>query len=87
MKSMRKIRSETVTIRLDPQLRFLAEMAARAHRRSLSSYIDWLLSKSVHDELGGADIWDVDEAARMRKVAEKMPHLLTYDEQVRLKHG
>ena len=30
-------RSETVTVRLDPKLRYLAELAARIHRRTLSS--------------------------------------------------
>ena len=31
-------RSETVTVRLDPKLRYLAELAARIQRRSVSSF-------------------------------------------------
>lgn len=40
-------RSETVTVRLDPRLRYLAETAARAHRRTLSSYIEWAVEESL----------------------------------------
>ena len=31
-------RSETVTVRLDPKLRYLAELAARIHRRTCLLY-------------------------------------------------
>ncbi|MDP1605466.1 MAG: hypothetical protein Q8L93_02285 [Rhodocyclaceae bacterium] len=40
-------RSETVTVRLDPRLRYLAELAARKHRRTLSSYIEWAVEESL----------------------------------------
>ena len=43
-------RSETVTVRLDPKLRYLAELAARLHRRTLSSYIEWAIKASLDDE-------------------------------------
>lgn len=45
-------RSETVTVRLDPKLRYLAELAARIHRRTLSSYIEW----AIKDALDGEDV-------------------------------
>jgi hypothetical protein len=40
-------KSEIVTIRLEPKLRYLAEIAARKHRRSLSSYIEWAIDQSL----------------------------------------
>ena len=40
-------RSETVTVRLDPKLRYLAELAARKHRRTLSSYVEWAVEESL----------------------------------------
>jgi hypothetical protein len=43
-------RSETVTVRLDPKLRYLAELAARLHRRTLSSYIEWAIKASLDAE-------------------------------------
>lgn len=45
-------RSETVTVRLDPKLRYLAELAARKQRRTLSSFIEW----AIEDALGRVQI-------------------------------
>jgi hypothetical protein len=42
-----KRRSETVSVRLDPKLRYLAELAARKQRRTLSSYIEWAIEASL----------------------------------------
>lgn len=44
-------RSETVTVRLDPKLRYLAELAARLHRRTLSSYVEWAIKASLDTEV------------------------------------
>jgi len=88
-------RTETVTVRLDPEQRYLAEIAARVQRRTLSSFIDWAILDSLGrvkiDEGGGdnettvADmarkLWDVDDADRFVKLAIHAPHLLNYDEQ------
>ena len=41
-------RSETVTVRLGPKLRYFAELAARKQRRTLSSFIEW----AIQEELG-----------------------------------
>ncbi|MEC4747460.1 hypothetical protein [Methylomicrobium sp. Wu6] len=41
-------RSETVTVRLDPKLRYLAELAARKQRRTLSSFIEWAIEDSLN---------------------------------------
>lgn len=44
-------RSEVVTVRLDPRLLYLAELAARSHRRTLSSYIDWVIAGSLNCQM------------------------------------
>ena len=88
-------KSEITTVRLDPKLRYLAELAARKQRRSLSSFIEWaiedaLLRFSLKEEngqsatvIGEAErLWDVDAADRFVKLALKFPELLTHDEQV-----
>ena len=87
-------RSEITTVRLDPKLKYLAELAARKQRRTLSSFIEW----AIEDTLGrieladgfegvtflsqGPHLWDVDEADRFAKLALHFPELLTHDEQV-----
>jgi len=43
-------RTETVTVRLDPKLRYLAELAARKHRRTLSSYVEWAIKTTLDSE-------------------------------------
>lgn len=92
-------RSETVTVRLDPKLRYLAELAARLHRRTLSSYVEWAIEASLDSTVlkpdfngQGASIkddaeylWDVDDADRFAKLALRYPHLLSHEEQVRWK--
>lgn len=89
-------RSETVTVRLDPKLRYLAEIAARKQRRTLSSFIEWAIedalqrvmvqegsdqfSRSIADD--ASDLWDVDEPDRFVKLALRYPDLLTHEEQI-----
>jgi predicted transcriptional regulator len=95
----RLTRSETVTVRLDPKLRYLAELAALKHRRTLSSFIEWAIEDTLHrvklregnDDSGTtvADdaelLWDVDDAERFVKLALRYPELLTHEEQKRWK--
>ena len=91
-------RSETVTVRLEPKLRYLAELAARKQRRTLSSFIEWAIEATLerdtysYDSATGPigatwaevvnDLWDVDERDRFVLLARNMPSLLTHDEQV-----
>lgn len=94
-------RSETVTVRLDPKLRYLAELAALKQRRTLSSFIEWAIEDSlsrVYLREGGynndpdtsvadasTSLWDVDDADRFAKLALSYPDLLTHEEQKRWK--
>src|ERR1700737_1533196 len=90
-------RSETVTVRLDPKLRYLANLAARRQRRTLSSFIEWAVQESLpHVIISGGgynvapttvaevgnELWDVDDADRFAKLALRFPDTLTHDEQI-----
>ena len=93
-------RSEQVSIRLDPKLRFAAELAASKERRTLSSFIESAVERAVK-EVGvtycnvekrhiTADevtrrVWDVDEVSRFTAMGIHYPELLTHDEQKRWK--
>ena len=86
-------RSETVTIRLDPKMRYLAELASRVHRRTLSSYIELAIEASlakVHLSPTGSGttlndvadaLWDIDEPDRFVNLAASYPNLFTHEEQ------
>ena len=87
-------RSEVVTVRFDPKLRFAAELAARKQRRTLSSFIEWAAEEAVSKvavsgdtNVNGVvnDVWDVDEADRFINLANKYPELLSFDEERLLK--
>lgn len=92
------LRTEAVGVRLDPKLKYLAELGARIQRRTLSSYIEWAIQASLERTVLTSDphnapsisdeasyLWDVDEADRFAKLAMRYPHLLTHEEQVRWK--
>jgi hypothetical protein len=84
-------RTETVTVRLDPKLRYLAELAARKQRRTVSSFIEWAVEESMKhtyldsnasiDDMAGS-LWDVDEPDRFAKLAFAHEFMLTHEEQV-----
>ena len=87
-------RSEIITVRLDPKLRFAAELAARKQRRTLSSFVEWAIEEAVRnssvyridDTLGTVwqammQVWDVEEADRLVKLAINFPELLSFDEE------
>lgn len=87
-------RSETVTVRLDPRLRYLSELAARSQRRTLSSYIEWTLQQSLDDvvpknfsweeDITLAEraeyLWHVEPADRLVRLAFQHSHLLNFEE-------
>ena len=71
-------RSETVTVRLDPKIRYLAELAARKQRRTLSSYIEWALEDSMaRVELHPGSGYNNDTGTT---VADEAAHLWDIDE-------
>jgi hypothetical protein len=92
-----KRRSETVSVRLDPKLRYLAELASRKQRRTVSSFVEWAVETCldrVYLIEGGYnsngttlkdvvnDLWDVDPVERFVKLAFRYPDLLNHEEQV-----
>jgi hypothetical protein len=87
-------RSEVVTVRLDPKTRYLAELAARRQRRTLSSYMEWVVVESLVQLIEQErtthgvnrdvieELWDVDDCDRLVKLAFYDKSLLNYGEQV-----
>ncbi len=71
-------RSETVTVRLDPKLNYLCELASRAKRRTKSSFIEW----AVAEALGNININDRDtlESSGNQSLKNLAPILWHVDE-------
>lgn len=84
-------RTEVFAMRLDPKLKYLAEIAARQQRRSLANFIEWSIASALDkvslDEgltvsKAVTKLWALDEPDRLMQLAEYFPDLLTYDEQL-----
>lgn len=83
-------RKESATFRLEPQLKYMAEVASRVQKRNLTNYIEWAIEHSLEAvamnngktlaELYG-ELWDVNEVDRFLKLAFYYPELMTYEEQ------
>lgn len=83
-------RSQVVTVRLDPKLKFAAELAARKQRRTISSFIEWAVEEAitrieirekVNVNTVMNQVWHVEDADRLVKLAFNFPELLTYEEE------
>ena len=88
-------RTQTVSVQLDPKLRYLSEIAARRQRRTISSFIEWALETALDnlyltDPKGNANtigqmtahLWDVEPADRFVKLAVHYPDLLNHHEEM-----
>ncbi|MFM9880365.1 MAG: hypothetical protein ACKVOO_08155 [Burkholderiaceae bacterium] len=66
-------RSEIVTVRMDSQLHYLAELAARKHRRTLSSFVEWAVQQSFKGvEMYHGSGYNGDESVFLSDVETKL---------------
>jgi hypothetical protein len=86
-------RTEVFALRLDPKLKYLAEIAARKQRRSLANYVEWAIERTFDTVVLSGDegntvseassrLWALDESDRLVKLAKNFPDLMTYEEQL-----
>lgn len=79
------VRSETVTVQLDRKLRYLANLAARRQRRTLSSFIEWAVEDALrrvplYEGSGGAS----DQSRTVEQEARRLWDVDATDKLVRL---
>jgi hypothetical protein len=85
-------RSEVFAMRLDPRIKYLAEIASRQQRRSLAAFaedaIESLLERTSLTGRKGISLmddasvfWDIDPFTRFLQLSMLCPDLLTYPEQ------
>jgi hypothetical protein len=78
-------KTEVVTLRIDPKIRFGLELLSRKQYRNLSSVVEWAINEALNGEDGIDNlnfIWDVEEADRFINLALYYPELLSYEEQI-----
>lgn len=77
----------SLTVRLDPRLRFALELMSRKQRRSMSGVIEWLIECGVEKLESGVNkemlsyLWGYDDFDRIQRMKVKYPSLLTYEEE------
>lgn len=92
MSKPKQPRKELTSLRLEPKVKYLAEIAARVQRRSLTNYIEWAIEESLNNiilspsgetvEYMAQALWDIYEHERFIKLALQYPELLNYEEQL-----
>jgi len=86
-------RTEVFAMRLDPKLKYLAEIAARKQRRSLANFIEWSIERALDSVLivdsdgstvseASSRLWALEEPDRLIQLAIHYPDLMSYDEQL-----
>lgn len=89
-------RTELVTVRFDPETKYLMDLAARAQHRSLANFVEWAVEESFRNVAVYADretgstttiadvrgqLWDPIEPDRLCILGSMFPHLLNHEEQ------
>ena len=78
-------RTETVTVRFDPKLNYLCELASRAQRRTKSSFVEWAVAEALKTvELPEVIEFEDYNTPRAVTVNEKSGELWEVDEAERL---
>ena len=94
-KAASQSKAESLTVRLDPKIRYGLDLLARKQRRNLSSVVEWALQKAINDPEEGLIekhkdgseshllhlLWDVEEADRSYQLATVRPDLMTFEEE------
>jgi len=85
-------RTEKTMVRLDPRLKYLAELSARKQRRTMSSFIEMAVEQAVEKTIlpllnvrsiteVSERVWSSDEMDRFFSLVRIFPDLLNYEEQ------
>ncbi len=89
LKTARAPRTETATVRFDPRLRYLAELAAKAQRRTFSSFVEWAVEQALQNVTLDPAIDDKSSASAKPSVAamaDKLWDVDPFDRLDRLAH-
>lgn len=90
-------KTETLTLRLDPKIKYTIELMARIKRQSITSVIEDAVDAAALDldtpvtiegerkqmslSFAVGEFWSTDEVVRFINLCAFMPELLTYEEQ------
>lgn len=82
-------RKEPLSLRIEPKIKYLIEIASRVQRRNISNYVEYVIEESLKNvEIEkdksiyevSRDIWSENEGERLMLLEDKYPDLLTFEE-------
>ena len=86
-------KTESLTVRLDPKVKFGLELMSRLQNRTVTGVVEWALTAAMtratinpRDEESATvtaildEVWSTDEPLRLVRLAFRAPNLLTYEE-------
>lgn len=91
-------KAESITVRLNPKMKYGLDLLARKHHRNLSSVVEWAINKALEHPEGGLwrddlsdshpvrpllDVtWDAYPSTRLIRLAVYKPELLSFSEEL-----
>lgn len=84
-----RAKANPFAMRLDPRVKYMAELAARRERRSLTNFVEWAIDRALREvELAAGmnaaeaseKLWGHSEWERLRRLSEHCPDLLFHGE-------
>ena len=89
-------KSEVITIRINPKLKFGLELMARLHNRSVAQTVEMAIQRVLEDPFDGVQnlrdvrydqdiidkLWSPHRGERLLKMVLEHPELLSYEEEV-----
>lgn len=86
-------KAESITVRINPKLKYGLELLSRKQHRTISSVVEWAIERAIQDSQEGLwsrnveenildHVWDIDESDRLANLAISSPTLLSYEEEV-----
>ncbi|CAH0138213.1 hypothetical protein [Stenotrophomonas lactitubi] len=86
-------KTDALSIRIDPRLRYGLELLSRVQRRSVTGVVEWAIENALRTERvdpleeysstfaqAVTATWSPNEPERLEKLASKFPELMTYEE-------
>lgn len=93
VKEASKRKSDALSIRIDPRLKFGLEIASRLQRRPVTGVVEWAISEALGNEFlldeaenrftvsqAASQLWSENEIERLLGFWFNFPQLLTYEE-------
>ncbi len=89
-----RLRTEIVTARLNPKIKYGLDLLARLHRRSIAQTVEWAIwlviagkNQPVANSLADIDVllqalWSPSPSERLQRLAEQRPDLMTYEDEL-----